>query len=123
MPTGCPYRLTTRTLTLTLPTLIGISRSCEYERICGTNKLNGWHRSIVIRFHRHVRDIRRTRFYISNSTVDNVVRLLMLSDECQTKMLKKTTIQFIDENENVLLKNESSFDVLKKPAPYLLVDI
>ena len=63
-------------------------------------------------------------FYISNSTVDNVVRSLMLSDECQTKMLKKTTIQFIDENEkNVLLKNESSFDVLKQPAPYLLVDI
>ena len=60
----------------------------------------------------------------TNLTVDNAVRLLMLSDECQAKMLKNTTIQFIscDEKE-FFLKNESLFDVLKESAPHLLVDI
>ena len=60
----------------------------------------------------------------TNLTVDNAVRLLMLSDECQAKMLKNTTIQFIscDEKE-FFLKNESLFDVLKQSAPHLLVDI
>ena len=57
-------------------------------------------------------------------TVDTAVRLLILSDECQAMMLKNAATQFINENgKQVLLKNESSFDLLKKFAPHLLVDL
>ena len=48
----------------------------------------------------------------------------MLSDECQAMMLKNAATQFINENgKQVLLKNESSIDLLKKFAPHLLVDL
>jgi BTB/POZ domain len=61
---------------------------------------------------------------MSKLTVDNAVRMLILSDKCQAMMLKNATTQFINGNgKQVLLKNESSFDVLQQSAPHLLIDL
>jgi len=53
----------------------------------------------------------------SKLTVDNAARLLTVSDKCQAKMLKNTTIQFINRNaKQVALKNESSIDVVTRSS-------
>jgi speckle-type POZ protein len=57
-------------------------------------------------------------------TVDNAVRLLILSDKCQTKMLKNTVIQFISvDAKEFFIQNESLLFSLKQSAPHLFIEI